>query len=204
MTLIKMFAITVTLLFWVVKDHPSLFFFFFSYMCQFSSIFFHQHKPQSLFYLKVMWIHLKKVLVKDILTLSKTDRNIFLNSFYISDVVTVCISMSIPHCIFSPSCHLELHSNMMCFVCLTLDHCLLPWGQVTSSLWSVLCSFLCLSMPWDCSPTTHSLCLTYVDVEPSSYSICFMSCLCWSSLSVYRPGSNCICKLYQTEGGYRL
>lgn len=50
--------------------------------------------------------------------------------------------------------------------------------------------FLCLSMPWDCSPTTHSLCLTYVDVEPSSYSICVW-CLCWSSLPM--------CTVFQTR-----
>ena len=62
--------------------------------------------------------------------------------------------------------------NMTCLVCLTPSHFI-----------SLVCSFLCLSMPRDCSPTTHSLCLTYVDVEPSSYSICFMcACVCHLSL----------------------
>lgn len=41
----------------------------------------------------------------------------------------------------------------------------LPRDQTTSSLWSVLCSFLCFSMPWDRSRTTHTLCPTYVDAE---------------------------------------
>lgn len=127
--------------------------------------------------------------------------------FSISDLVALHISMTIPHCICCPSCHLEIHSNMMCFVCLTLEH-RLPRGQVTSSLWSVLCSFLCRSMPWDCPPTTHSLCLTYVDVGPIFIQyICFMS-VCAGHLSqrvhCYRPGSNCICKLYQMDGGYRF
>lgn len=97
--------------------------------------------------------------------------------------------MTITHCVCCPSCHLEMHSNTMCFVCLTLEHCL-PRGRVTSSLWSVLCSFLCRSMPWDCSPTAHSLCLTYVDVEPSSYRTSCHVCSCWSSLLT--------CTMFQT------
>lgn len=81
----------------------------------------------------------------------------------------------------------ELHSNV-CFVCRTLQLCL-PRGQTTSSLWSVLCSFLCFSMPWDCPRSTHSLCLTYVDGEPlsshnsrphpSSLVFCFPRVLCF-------------------------
>lgn len=121
---------------------------------------------------------------------------------------TVCISMTTPHCICCPSCRLEIHSDMMCFVCLTLEHCL-PRGQVTSSLWSVLCSFFCALA---CRgtvrlPLTLSVLRMWMWNHLHTVYVCDV---CVGHLSpcarCSRPGSNCVCKR-RMEGpaeGYRL
>lgn len=64
------------------------------------------------------------------------------DSFFISDLAPVCISMTIPHCIFCPGCRLETHSNMMCFVCLTLEHCL-PCEAKSLHLFGLFCVPFC-------------------------------------------------------------
>lgn len=118
---------------------------------------------------------------------NKATKSLFFKK--ILHLVTECISMTIPHCICCPSCHLETHSNMMCFVLSNIGT--LPAAR-PSHFTSLVC-FVFLLVPQHAVGLSayHSLSLSYVCGCGTIFIqyLCH-ACLCWSSLPV--------CTVFQT------